>query len=137
MGRPGYFMDETAFESGKVGIDLEFVSLVTGGIPALSTSGFPHSGMGQVASVVRTPTGIITITFTDQWSDLLDFSGWVIQAAYSAAGACSVRVTANNTGNAAKTLVLLVTNAAGAPVDTTTNDTVYLNIKLQSHQAGY
>jgi hypothetical protein len=137
MGRPGYFMDESAFESGKVGVDLEYTSLVTGGVPALFTSGFPHSGMGQVASVARTPTGIITVTFTDQWADLLDFSGWVIQAAYSAAGACGIRVTANNTGLTAKTLVLLVTNAAGAPVDTTTGDVVYLNIKLQSHQAGY
>ena len=137
MGRPGYFSDSTEFESGKAGIDLEWTSLVSGGVPALLTSGFPHSGMGQVASVVHGATGVYTITFTDQWFDLLQFDGWVIQATYSAAGACNVRVTANNTGAAAKTLVLLVTNAAGAAVDPTTNDVLYVNLRMQSQQSGY
>lgn len=135
MGRPGYFSDQTAFESGKVGIDLEWVSLVSGGVPALTA--FSHKGMGQIVSVVHGATGVYTITFTDQWFDLLEFVGWVIQAAYSAAGACNVRVTANNTGAAAKTLVLLVTNAAGAAVDPTTNDALYINVKMQSQQSGY
>lgn len=135
MSRPGYFSDVTNFESGKVGIDLEWTSGASGAVPALTA--FSHGGVGQVTSVAKGATGVLTITMTDKWDDLLQFNGWVIQAAYSSAGACNVRVTANNTSAAAKTLVLLVTNAAGAAVDPTTNDTIYINLVMQSQKSGY
>lgn len=137
MGRGGYFSDQTAFDSGLVTLNLEWTSGATGAVPALNSANFPHSGVGEVVSVVRGGVGVFTITLTQAWFDLIRFVGWTIQAAYSAAGACNVRVTANNTGAATATLVLLVTNAAGAAVDPTTNDVMYVNLQLQSHQAGY
>jgi dihydroxyacid dehydratase/phosphogluconate dehydratase len=133
MGSPAYYTDATANESGHVRFDIEWTSAVSGGVPALSA--FPHPAAGYVVSVVHGATGVYTITLTDQWADLLEFGGWTIQATYSAAGACNIRVTANNTNAAAKTLVLLVTNAAGAAVDPTTNDVLYVNLRMQSYQA--
>jgi hypothetical protein len=44
-------------------------------------------------------------------------------------------VTANNTGAATPTLVLLVVNAAGAAVNPTTGDKIYFNLELQSYNA--
>lgn len=133
MGSPAYYSDATCNESGMVRFNLEWASLAAGAVPALSS--FAHMAAGYVASVVHGATGVYTITLNDQWTDLIQFVGWTIQAAYSAAGACNVRVTANNTGAAAKTLVLLVTNAAGAAVDPTTNDTLYVNLTMQTYQA--
>lgn len=133
--KPGYYHDYLSYESGRNFVDIEFTAGVAGAVPAVNTAAFPHPGAGVVASIVKGGVGVYTINLNDAWVDLLVFRGWTIQAAYSAAGACHVMVTANNSGAATPSITVLVVNAAGAAVNPTTGDTIYFNFELQLFNA--
>lgn len=123
------YTDYYSATRGRSFIDLEWTSLAAGAVPALST--FGHS-LGIASLVKLGGTGAYRVTFADSWTDLMKFTGWIIQAAYSAAGACHARITANNSGPINKTIDILITNAAGAAVDPVVGDIVYFDFEMQS-----
>jgi hypothetical protein len=139
MGRSGFFTDDSANESGQVELYLEWISLVTGGIPATFAR---SAGFGLVspatAAVVRTGAGLFTVQFDAPWAlPYLDFAYNIKQAAYAAAGACVVQVLTDNLMATTGVMTIEVTNAAGAAVDPTTGDNIRLHFTMQSHTAGY
>lgn len=140
--KPGYYSDQQAYASGRNSVNLKWVSQAAGVLPAVGfpgtiAGGWLQAGGGAVNAVAFTATGIYTVTLNDSWADLIGFDFFIKQAAaFSAAGACAVFVTADNTAvDGTRTLVLLVTNAAGAAVNPAVNDVISLEITLQSFNA--
>lgn len=136
MGRPGYFSDDTANESGQVELYLQYTSGATGAIPTtlLRSSGF---GLGSTAAIARTGVGLFTIQFDQIWAlKYLDFNGVFQQAAYSAAGACEVQILTDTVATNGQ-MTIEVTNAAGAAVDPANGDIVTYHWTMQSHTVGY
>lgn len=132
MARPGYFSDITGNESGRVFIDLAWISGASGAVPAaLSRS----SG---IKSVVHGATGVYVITFSEVWANgVLNMSSHVRQASYSKTGACYVVETANAISSATPTVTILVTTAAGDAVEPTTSDVIGITFELQAQKSGY
>lgn len=137
--RAGYFSDDTANESGQVELYLQYVSLVTGGIP---TTLARSSGFGLVtpvtAAIVRTGVGLFTVQFSQAWAlKYLDFNFYCQQATYAAAGACEAQILTDNLVATTGVMTIEITNAAGAAVDPTTGDTITLHFTMQSQTSGY
>lgn len=137
--RMGFFSDDTANESGQVELYLQYVSLVTGGIP---TTLARSSGFGLTApvtaAITRTGVGLFTIQFSQAWAQKwLDFSFYCQQATYSAAGACEAQILTDNLVATTGVMTVEITNAAGAAVDPTTGDYVSFHWTMQTHTAGY
>lgn len=142
MGRSGFFMDDSSNESGQVELYLQWVSLVTGGIPTTfaRSSGFGLNPTGgpTVVAVVRTGVGLFTVQFAEPWAvPYLDFAYTIKQTTYAAAGACVVQVLSDALMATTGVMTIEITNAAGAAVDPTTGDNVRLHFTMQSHTAGY
>lgn len=138
--RAGWFMDDSANESGQVELFLQWASLVTGGIPTTLTRA---SGFGTIApataAIVRTGVGLFTVQFERAWAlPYLDFNnGQIKQATYSAAGACSVVIVSDALVATTGVITIQINNAAGAAVDPTTGDIIRLHWTMQTHTAGY
>jgi hypothetical protein len=123
-----------SFQAGWDTMWLRWTSGITGAVATIDPTkryGYAKVG-GAVAPAVRTGVGTFTLNLADQWNDFLNLDYNIIQAAYSAAGACQVQVTGFNL--AAKTVSILVTNAAGAAVDPTTGDKVIIGLSMQAFQ---
>lgn len=143
MGSPQYYTDHTSATSGEVKGNLKWVSQAAGALPAQAflggtpAGGWLQNGGGLVTAVAHGGTGVFTVTLKDAWADSLDLHGYCIQkAAFSAAGVCDVQVTADNSGvPGTQTIVILCTNAAGAPVEPAVNDQIVLAFRFQSYNA--
>jgi hypothetical protein len=114
---PGYYADRTA----NVGYVKDvFVKWTSGASGAVASS----LGFAEVVSITHGATGVFVIQFSQGWNDSRNFTGNVMQASYSATGACTVRKTAQD--STAGTLTVLVVTAAGAAVEPTTGDVIEL-----------
>lgn len=140
--KPGYYSNDQAYASGRNTVNLKWVSQAAGvlpavGFPGTKAGGWLQAGGGAVFSVVFAATGIYTITTNDSWVDLLSFDYFIKQAAaFSAAGACGAFITADNSAvDATRTIVVQVTNAAGAAVNPAVNDVIALEFTLQLFDA--
>lgn len=140
--RFGYYIDASSSASGEVKAYLKWVSQAAGALPAVGFTGligggWKQTGGGLVTAVVHGAAGVYTVTLADAWVDSLDLHGYVIQAAaFNAAGVCDVQITADNSGTiGTQTIVILCTNAAGAPVEPAVNDQVVIAMKFQAFQA--
>lgn len=133
MPGPAPFTDRTSHESGVVDTFLQWTSGASGAVPSTLTR-----SMG-VKSVVHGATGVYVVTLKSPWKNSpLEFTQAIMQASYSASGACFVRVTADASSNSTTpTITLLVVNAAGAAVEPTTGDVIRVSFKLQSQTSGY
>lgn len=136
--RAGYFMDDSANESGCVQLYLQWTSGVTGAVTTINR----QSGFGLVspatASVVRTGVGLFTVQFSQAWAlKYLSVSPLIQQTTYSAAGACEVQILTDSLVATTGVMTIEITNAAGAAVDPTTGDVITLAFTMQTHTAGY
>jgi hypothetical protein len=123
-----------SFEAGWNTMWLRWTSGASGAVASIDSTkryGFAVPG-AAVAPVVHGATGVYVLNLADVWNDLLDVSGDIMQASYSASGACEVVRTAFSLS--AKTVTILVTTAAGAAVEPTTGDILTVKIELQAYQ---
>lgn len=137
MARPGYFLGNSSSDQGAdVDMYLQWVSLVTGGVPTtyLRSSGF---GTLTVPPAAVTGTGLYTIQFSEAWAlKFLDFNATFQQATYAAAGACESNILTDNLMATTGAMTINITNQAGALVAPTTGDIISLHWKMQSHAPG-
>lgn len=129
------YPDFYTFESSPVNLYLHWTSGSSGAVGTVSRkNGF------KATPVVHGSTGVYTISLAEPWAaGMLEFKGRVRQATYSSSGACQVQLTADAVTNlTTPTITILVTNAAGAAVDPTTNDfiAIKLELQLQPNNAG-
>lgn len=123
-----------SFQAGWDNMWLRWTSGASGAVTTIDKTkryGFAPIN-AAVQPVVHGATGVFTLNLADVWNDFLNLDYNIIQATYSAAGACQIQVTAFNL--AAKTVTILVTNAAGAATDPTTNDKIIIVLSLQAFQ---
>lgn len=137
--RMGYFSDDTSNESGQVELYLQWVSLVTGGIPTtlLRSSGFGLT-VPVTAAITRTGAGLFTVQFSQAWAlKYLDFSATFQQATYAAGGVSESNILTDNLMATTGVMTINITNAAGAATDPTTGDVITLHWTMQSQTSGY
>ncbi len=126
--------DIRSFQAGWNNLWLRWTSGATGAVTTIDpTKRYGYAKIGAaVAPVVHGATGVFVLNLETQWNDFLNLDYNIIQASYSAAGACQIQVTGFNL--AAKTVTILVTNAAGAAVDPTTGDKLIIMLSMQAYQ---
>lgn len=118
-----YYPAGNSGESYVNDVYLGFTSGASGAVPTTLTRS------NGITSVVRNSTGNYTVTFDDSWVALVDFSGFVNQASYSASGAVHVRIKADALATVATHTVTIETvTAAGAVVDMASGDK--LNVRF-------
>lgn len=122
--------DASDFQYGIVNVDLDII-LGTNG----ATSGItPKIGDG-ILSIVLSGTGVYTVTFQDGYINCLSIVKDVIQASYSASGACYLKWTTDYAYAAgppsAATVVLTAVTAAGAAVTPATGDQLKLTFRMK------
>lgn len=128
---PGPFSDETEMNSGHVRLNLKWTSGASGAVPAALTL---YAG---VTSVTHGATGVYTILLDDACVAFEGMDVTIIQAADSASGACTARVTADNTTDPdTRTLVIKTVTAAGAAVEPASGDVICLTLHLQHTAVG-
>lgn len=122
--------DGSDFQQGTVNVDLD-VTLGTNG----ATTGATINRGDGILSIVLSGTGVYTVTFQDGYIDCLNIIERVIQASYSASGACSMGWTTAYAYSAgppsAATVVLTARTAAGAAVTPATGDRLKLTFRMK------
>ncbi len=132
MAQRAHFTDIASHESGRNFIDLQWTSEASGAVPTTLTRSI------AIASVTHTGTGAYTIVPSAPWVGMLNFKGNIMQASYSKAGACDIRLIEDHlSSTSAPEIKVLVVDGDGDAVDPTTSDVVYLTIEAQLLKAGY
>lgn len=120
--------DGADFQRSTVNIDLD-VTLGTGGAATLA-SGAVYNHSEGILSIVLSGTGVYTVTFQDGYVDCLNIIQNVIQASYSATGACGLTWTTAYSASAS-TVVLTAMTAAGAAVTPASGDRLKLTFRMK------
>lgn len=126
MAQPGYWVDETDWQAGRVGLTVRWTSGASGAVSTVTKK----AGFGATP-VTRTGVGSFTLSLAEVYADHEPSIDEIVQASYSASGACYVVVTGYNL--AAKTVTVKTVTAAGAAVDPTTNDVVTVRLVMQTY----
>ena len=130
--KPAYYSDVYSNTPGRNTIDIQYTCGTSGAVPTFP-SGLTKAVADIILVIVLLGTGVLTITFRDAWERLVNVNGQILQASYSASGACGIKITTNNVETAGtQTLILTFVTAAGAAVNPASGDVVYLTITLQS-----
>jgi hypothetical protein len=111
-----------------------WVSGATGALPASfpGGAGWTRVAQGIFKSITRTGTGAYTLVLIDPWyAPMFGYEEAIVQASYANTGACFVQLIQDFSNNVATPQIkILITNAAGTAVDSTTNDTINLVFAL-------
>ncbi len=101
---------------------------------ATTSPTFPLSMSEGITSVTYGATGIFTIVLANNFYQLANVTGGIMQASYNAStGACHVRpVSAVGT---TATVVVTLENAAGTAVTGATGDVIFLDIEVQNYKS--
>lgn len=123
-----------SFQTAPNTMWLRWTSGATGAVTTIDpTKRFGFAKIGaSVQPAVLGATGVYVLNLAGVWNDILDVVGDIQQATYSASGACFVKRTAFSL--AAKTVTILITNAAGAAVAPTTGDIITIRLEMQAYQ---
>jgi hypothetical protein len=133
MGMPRYFGSKTNMQLEYI-MRFGFAAGAAGALPALSAFTIPGTtrDLDAATTKVAATTGLYDFFFKYPFLALLP--GWsfrVIQAAYSAAGACEGYITVDNAATAAAPKVRVTfRTAAGAAVDLASGDVVFAVIPV-------
>lgn len=119
--------DTSSFQTRVVWVDLDIVLGTSG-----ATSGVVPKFSDGILSIVLGGTGVYTVTFQDGYVDCLNVVANVIQASYSASGACKMTWTSDNSATTTPTVVLTAMTAAGAAVTPATGDRLKLSFRMKS-----
>jgi len=128
MPRPAPYVNTTSQESSPNKFYVQWTSGSSGAVGTVSRS------VGMAATpVTHGSTGVYTLSLAEPWAaGLLRFGYSIKQASYSSSGACHVVLTGDASTNlTTPTLTILVTTAAGAAVEPTTNDVIRVDFELQ------
>lgn len=132
MGQtPATYRDDMQCQSGLLRIDVEYVSLVTGGIP---TSFVRSNG---VSTITRTGVGVVDFILNNPAISLVQYVVNVIAATpgNTAAGSAEPSlVDAVTNTTSPKVTVTFRRNDTYAAVDTTTGDVVKLTLWVKTNQ---
>lgn len=115
-----------SLERGKVVL---FGNIAIGSTGAPTINALKSKG---IASIVRNSTGNYTVTLSDKYVDLLNFS---INFINSAGAGVAYYYTESQSVGSAKTIVFQCKDLSGAAADPTSGTTVQLEIKLKSSTA--
>src|SRR5258707_14823502 len=125
---PGLYPDYSSQAQGSVKTPVQWTSGSTGAVPALSAFAFREG----IKSVTRDTLGIFTIVFQNAAAGFIGMSETIVQASYSAAGACHAVITSNNIKDPdLHSITINTVKADGTVVDPTTNDVIALVFDLQ------
>lgn len=125
---PGYFGADTSdTQGGVVHYRVKFTS------PGASSPTFPLSASQGITSVTYSATGILTIVLANNFYQLLNVTGIVQQASFSAGGANYFTVTSNDPTTG--TVVVVTRDVAGTAVATASGDVVMLDIEVQNYKS--
>jgi hypothetical protein len=137
MANRGGFFDRAQFtSSGWNFLTILWKSAATGAVPTSYPGGYIRAS-DEFTIPVRTGTGAYTIPLTSQWAGpCFGLIPYLLQATYSASGACQIQLVEDKSNNATTQEVkILITNAAGAAVDPTTNDLIGFTLLTQLFDA--
>lgn len=123
---PGNWVDSTDTQGGVVTYRVVFSS------PGASTP-TTFLANSQITSVTYSATGVYTVVLGGAFYQVLDIDGGIMQASYSASGACRVRPVSavGSTG----TIVVTTETAAGAAVATASGDVVMFTFQVQTYRS--
>lgn len=127
--KPAYFTDRYATVPGINDLIIKYTCGTSGAVPTYPGS-LTLAPTDQVSNIALSGTGVLTVTLRDQWEFFIDHSCVIMQASYSASGACSLKLTTDNSGNSTQNLIFTFLTAAGAAVNPATSDVVNLTIRL-------
>lgn len=125
----------TLLQTSKSGwnfLTLLWTSAASGAVPTSYPSGYTRA-TDEMKLPVRTGTGAYTLPLASQWAGkLFGFIPYLLQATYSASGACVMQLIEDKSNDVTTQEVkILITNAAGAAVDPTTSDVVGITLITQ------
>jgi hypothetical protein len=124
----GSGQDTSDTQGGIVHYRVKFTSGATGAVPT-----FPLSMSNRITSVTYSATGIYTIVLGSNFYQLANLQGGIMQASYSAAGACRIRPVSavGSTG----TVVITTEDDDGDAVAASDGDVIYLDIEVQNYKS--
>lgn len=127
--KPGPFHDEGFYQQGHNFLALQFVSEASGAVPTFGGSAYTFCA--AMESLVRSATGLYTLTLTDKWTEFVCAKGGVLQTAgtYDAAKASEVEVYAVDLAN--RTIKFVTKRPdSGAAIDMEAGDVLWLQLEL-------
>lgn len=118
--------------SGWNFLTLLWTSAASGAVPTAYPGSYTRAS-DEFTIPVRTGTGAYTLGLTTAWAGkLFGFIPYLLQATYSASGACQIQLIEDHSDNVTTPEVkILITNAAGAAVDPTTSDVIGITLLTQ------
>jgi hypothetical protein len=129
MALTGYYGKGSTYSVDEVDVYLKMTLGSSGAVPSdLGTSGV-SAGVTAVSSA---GSGVYNITLAGPYAEFIDFGQSIIQASYSASGACAAFVTAYS--GSAGTIQITTRTAAGAAVQPASGDIIRLKFTFQRFQ---
>lgn len=116
-----YGQDRTSYQTGEVDVHMAFTCTTDGAVPTAASAITADAGI----SCVLSGTGVYTFTTTQRYARFLGCKiRDVMQASYSASGACELKITAFDLS--AGTVTLTAVTAAGAAVTPAIGDKIFV-----------
>ncbi len=121
--------DGSAFQPGKVMVDVEFVAGSSGAVPT-SLAGYVRAE--GIASMDLAATGVYTVHLQDAYFACTRATFQVVQATYDASHACNGDPIDDDVSDGTDPLVTFQAydNATGAAAAVTASDTVKITLEL-------
>lgn len=107
-------------------MDLVFTSGASGAVPTTLTTS------AGITSVTKSGTGIYTIVLDQATYGMPEFTQSVLQASYTKAGACDIRLTGVSLST--KTITVLTVDGDGDAVDAASGDILRMGFAFQRYK---
>lgn len=123
MAENAPYNDAHSFQTGEARVNIGFTCTTAGAVPSTLDIG------AGVTSVVLSGTGVYTIVTKERYARFFGLTiNNIIQASYSASGACAFKITSFDLST--NTVVLTAITAAGAAVTPLITDVVRIELKF-------
>lgn len=132
MNRGGANDHFQSSHSGWNFLTLLWTSAASGAVPTSYPGGYTRA-TDDIKIPVRTGTGAYTLTLSSPLAGkMFGIIPYLLQATYSDSGACQMQLVEDKSSDVTTPEVkILITNAAGAAVDPTTNDVIGITLITQ------
>ena len=124
-------------QASEVTLGIKFVAGASGALPALSAflPKIAGNNLDPATTKVASSTGLYDFFLANSYQALRGWNFNVIQASYSASGACKGHVTVDSVGLATPKVRVTFYTAAGAAVDLASGDKVYGEIVVATRNS--